>query len=1193
MSKENFMSKKLFSILIALFSFSFCALSQMGNIVIPSAHDGKILKILIDDKSKYYYTADEWKIIMWEFSTNKQLFTFPISNKSITQHFGNDVHNLKHLHISPNGNLIAFTTGNNELKIFSTETGKLINTIQNVSSDFIFSNNSKTIYDIVRGPNLNGGTESDGRMVRNINVISGEVKDYWHLPELNIWGTFIRYFYPLSSGKVINFNEKGYQVLDLDNKKELIKVDMVSQLKNEYQSVEDFNRHDFTVYASTSLFSFQSHRKKEGLGYTVWDIYNNKPYAFISNDRNLQMQSTYNSENFFYITKSNRHDKQDAIIISNNNKIINQTKIIGVDEIRLGALSNKGNTIIYCGLNNKLYKYDLSKSSKELISQTLPNLQFASIHRDADLISFAEEKNYYNKIEDNFHYNLSTNYLIDLSRLQTLNYDTLPIKSDAQLSSLRINKDSFILGYEGKGFSIYNANTKRNTPFLLKGLPDPLGSKYNPFPSVPEVFVSKKPSIMFAISYTKNMEGYNFIKYNTITKQAQTIFGTSFLKGDDWENRRDDDKNLARTNDLLVVDKDNEIMAAAEVQFKGTLRIIDMNSGKLLAKHPFSYNPSDYKTQSDGNYSGITSEGINNFPYYIYQVKKIGDHTVRVLGVEKIYELNLTNGTSKEIEITTPKFIGNKRNIRMYANNKIESVITTYEAEGEAVAETIFGPYKFRLTNISSPVQRVEFSKNDSILYTINADKTINAYDAISGKYFGTLYVFENSKDWVFVAKDGRFDGTENGMKRLYYLKNREIISIDKVFEKYFTPGLFTRLKNGEVFDPIPHIDFKPKPKAMVLYAEVKRNLEVEDDIQTYINTSGLAEITVSATAPEDKVDEIRLFHNGKAVNLATRGLFVTDNDGGDSKKYTIDLLPGVNNFRAVALNSQRTESEPYEILVNYKKEGAAPSPIKPDNKNTVVVDPIDRNATLHIVVVGINAYKNKINPLSYAVPDATAFKAELEKDAQSIIGTVKSYLITDDQADKTGIMNAFETIKKAAKPQDVFVFYYAGHGYIHPSNKEFYLVSADVADGGESLLKNGISSKELQTLAVAIPAQKQLFIMDACQSAGAFEKMLQHDGEQQKNLAVIARSTGTHWMAASGSTETAKEFGELGHGVFTYSLLEALKGKAASNKMITVNGLKNYLQTIVPELIKKYGGNSQYPASYGFGNDFPVEILK
>ena len=200
--------------------------------------------------------------------------------------------------------------------------------------------------------------------------------------------------------------------------------------------------------------------------------------------------------------------------------------------------------------------------------------------------------------------------------------------------------------------------------------------------------------------------------------------------------------------------------------------------------------------------------------------------------------------------------------------------------------------------------------------------------------------------------------------------------------------------------------------------------------------------------------------------------------------------------------------------------------------------------------------------------------------------------MITNDAASKAGIVSTFEKIKNSAKPEDVFVFYYAGHGYIHPSDKEFYLVSSDVADGNESLLKNGISAEELQTFAIDIPAQKQLFIMDACQSAGAFEKMLQHDGDQQKSLAVIARRTGTHWMAASGSTETAKEFGELGHGVFTYSLLEALKGKAVKNNMITVKSLKNYLQLIVPELVKKYGGNNQSPASFGFGNDFPVEMI-
>ncbi len=496
----------------------------------------------------------------------------------------------------------------------------------------------------------------------------------------------------------------------------------------------------------------------------------------------------------------------------------------------------------------------------------------------------------------------------------------------------------------------------------------------------------------------------------------------------------------------------------------------------------------------------------------------------------------------------------------------------------------------------TQPVYGVSITPDGKYIFSNSNENFIKLWSFETGELLATLYPNNETGDWAVITPDGRFDASVGAQESMFYVKGTETYPLSTLSEIFYTPRLLPRLLHNERFEKI-EVDIqtvKPKPRTKILYAQRSRNVESEENIPSYSNNTGIAEITVNATAPEDKVDEIRLFHNGKAVNLATRGLFVTDDDGTDTKKYTINLLPGINTFRAIALNSQRTESEPDEIMVNYKKDGVSPTPpVANEEDNKTKVDEIDRNATLHIVVVGINGYKGKINPLTYALPDATAFKEELERDAKSMINNVKSYLITDDAASKAGIVAAFDNIKKSAKPQDVFVFYYAGHGYIHPSNKEFYLVSSDVADGGESLLKNGVSAKELQTFAVDIPAQKQLFIMDACQSAGAFEKMLQHDGEQQKALAVVSRSTGTHWMAASGSTETAKEFGELGHGVFTYSLLEALKGKAVNNKMITVNGLKNYLQTIVPELVKKYGGNSQYPASYGFGNDFPVEVIK
>jgi hypothetical protein len=401
----------------------------------------------------------------------------------------------------------------------------------------------------------------------------------------------------------------------------------------------------------------------------------------------------------------------------------------------------------------------------------------------------------------------------------------------------------------------------------------------------------------------------------------------------------------------------------------------------------------------------------------------------------------------------------------------------------------------------------------------------------------------------------------------------------------------------GETFPPVPNIDdINAKPKVKISYGAAQRNLEIDDESPIFQNTTGVAELTINAKAGNDKIDEIRLFHNGKIVNLATRGLIVTDDaTGNDSKKYTINLLAGQNTFRAIALNSQRTESDADEIIVNFDKTNQ-PMKVNPTPAIGGIIDQVDKNATLHLVVVGINKYQNPKMSLNYALADATSLKEEIEKDGKTVLANVKTYFITDNAADKNGIVNAFAAVQKTAKAQDIFVFYYAGHGVISDKNKEFYLVPTDVTDlknVDASLTEKGISSKQLQTYAIDIQAQKQVFILDACQSAGAFEQLMSADAKQQKSLAVVARSTGTHWMAASGSQQFANEFATLGHGAFTYVLLQALKGQAATNKMITVNGLKVFMQAQVPELMKKYGGTPQYPASYGFGNDFPVGILK
>lgn len=496
-------------------------------------------------------------------------------------------------------------------------------------------------------------------------------------------------------------------------------------------------------------------------------------------------------------------------------------------------------------------------------------------------------------------------------------------------------------------------------------------------------------------------------------------------------------------------------------------------------------------------------------------------------------------------------------------------------------------------------VAGVNLSENNRYLFTNARENNIKLWDLQTRELLATLYPVPSTGEWAVITPNGQFDASVNAQKDLYFVKGINSFPLEILYEKYFTPKLLPRLLAGERF-PAVDADFDDLHKAPVCkisYEQKTRNLTVEDDSKpSYENTTGLAEITVNATAENDKIDEIRLFHNGKIVNLATRGLFVTDNTTGtDTKKYTINLLAGQNVFRAIALNSQRTESQPDEIIVNYKA-GNQPNNKPNVSKDGVIIDPVDKNATLYLVVVGINQYQNEKLSLNYALADATAFKDEIEQDAKTVISNVKTYFVTDTKADKNGIINALTEVQKTAKAQDVFVFYYAGHGVISDKNKEFYLVPTDVADlknVDEILLQKGIPSKQLQGYAVNIQAQKQVFILDACQSAGAFEQLIAADANQQKSLAVVARSTGTHWMAASGSKQFANEFATLGHGAFTYVLLQALKGQAANNKMITVNGLKNFIQVQVPELMKKYSGTPQYPASYGLGNDFPVEMMK
>ena len=201
-----------------------------------------------------------------------------------------------------------------------------------------------------------------------------------------------------------------------------------------------------------------------------------------------------------------------------------------------------------------------------------------------------------------------------------------------------------------------------------------------------------------------------------------------------------------------------------------------------------------------------------------------------------------------------------------------------------------------------------------------------------------------------------------------------------------------------------------------------------------------------------------------------------------------------------------------------------------------------------------------------------------------------------DRDATKERILTALADIAAEAEPQDVFIFYHAGHGTV--VDGRFYFVTTEnvrLHDRG-MLDANAILAKELQQKFAQIKALKQLIVMDACQSGAATELLAVRGASEEKALAQLARSAGVHVLASAGSEQFATEFKELGHGVFTYVFLEALRGKAdgaPKDGKVTINELKAYLDDRVPELTEKHKGEAQYPNTFSKGQDFPVVVVK
>jgi len=150
--------------------------------------------------------------------------------------------------------------------------------------------------------------------------------------------------------------------------------------------------------------------------------------------------------------------------------------------------------------------------------------------------------------------------------------------------------------------------------------------------------------------------------------------------------------------------------------------------------------------------------------------------------------------------------------------------------------------------------------------------------------------------------------------------------------------------------------------------------------------------------------------HNGKRQIVDDNDLSRMKKEGQyTTKSFDLNLVPGQNEIEVSAFSAGDIESEPISTTLQYKG--------------------LQKTSNCYIFSIGINKYENENLNLTYARPDAESVTEIISSQGKKLFNKIYTYMLFDKDATKPRIMATFDEISKTMKKEDVFIFFYAGHG--------------------------------------------------------------------------------------------------------------------------------------------------------------------
>lgn len=225
-------------------------------------------------------------------------------------------------------------------------------------------------------------------------------------------------------------------------------------------------------------------------------------------------------------------------------------------------------------------------------------------------------------------------------------------------------------------------------------------------------------------------------------------------------------------------------------------------------------------------------------------------------------------------------------------------------------------------------------------------------------------------------------------------------------------------------------------------------------------------------------------------------------------------------------------------------------------------------------VIVGVADYDGTAYDLTYSDDDARLFYNHLKLALPNEMANGNSVLLLNKNATRQNILNSLQDVFAKSTENDFIIFYFSGHG--SPGN----FCPSDITNNLQhELVKNYFKNAK---------AKYRLCIADACFSGSIGSQQSSSTENSTQNL----KDARIAVIMSSKPNQTSAETNTLQQGVFSYYLINGLKGEADTNndKYITMGELFIYTKN---KTAQRTNGK-QIPVVYGKNLDrIPLTKLK